>query len=54
VAPPHDQKPAWWIAKQLAENLGAGACMPFKDMEEYLSHRVEKSGHSWRRSRRRA
>jgi len=47
VAPPHDQKPAWWIAKQLAEKLGVGACMPFKDMEEYLSFRVEKSGHSW-------
>jgi thiosulfate reductase/polysulfide reductase chain A len=47
VAPPHDQKPAWWIAKQLADKLGVGACMPFKDMEEYLSYRVEKSGHSW-------
>ncbi|MDZ7590452.1 MAG: molybdopterin-dependent oxidoreductase [Rubrivivax sp.] len=47
VAPPHDQKPAWWIAKQLAEKLGVGASMPFKDMEEYLSFRVEKSGHSW-------
>jgi thiosulfate reductase/polysulfide reductase chain A len=47
VAPPHDQKPAWWIAKQLADKLGIGACMPFKDMEEYLSYRIEKSGHSW-------
>lgn len=47
VAPPHDQKPAWWIAKQLGEKLGVGAAMPFKDMEEYLSFRVEKSGHSW-------
>ncbi len=47
IAPPHDQKPAWWIAKQLAEKLGIGACMPFKDMEEYLSYRVEKSGYSW-------
>ncbi len=47
VAAPHDQKPSWWIAKQLAEKLGVGACMPFKDMEEYLSFRVEKSGYSW-------
>ena len=47
VAAPHDQKPAWWIAKQLAEKLGVGACMPFKDLEEYLAARVEKSGHSW-------
>jgi thiosulfate reductase / polysulfide reductase chain A len=49
VAAPHDQKPAWWIAKQLADRLGIGACMPFKDMEEYLSYRIEKSGHSWER-----
>ena len=47
VAPPHDQKPAWWIAKQLAEKLGVGACMPFKDMEQYLSYRVQQSGHDW-------
>jgi len=47
IAPPHDQKPSWWIAKQLADKLGIGAAMPFKDMEEYLSYRVEKSGYSW-------
>lgn len=47
VAPPHDQKPSWWIAKQLADKLGIGACMPFEDIEEYLSYRIEKSGHSW-------
>ncbi len=41
---PHEQKPGWWIAKQLAEKLGIGQCMPFADMEEYLVHRVEKSG----------
>jgi len=44
---PHDQKPGWWMAKQLAEKLGIGECMPFKDMEEYLRTRVEKSGMSW-------
>ncbi len=47
VAAPHDQKPSWWIAQQLAQRLGIGACMPFKDMEEYLSYRIEKSGHNW-------
>lgn len=47
VAPPHDQKPAWWIAKQLANKLGVPECMPFDDMESYLKARVEKSGHSW-------
>jgi thiosulfate reductase/polysulfide reductase chain A len=47
MPPPADQKPGWWIAKQLADKLGIGACMPFKDMEEYLRFRVEKSGLSW-------
>jgi thiosulfate reductase/polysulfide reductase chain A len=47
VAPPHDQKPAWWIAKQLADKLGIGACMPFKDLEEYLARRVAGAGLDW-------
>jgi thiosulfate reductase/polysulfide reductase chain A len=48
VAPaPQDQKPGWWIAKQLANKLGIGACMPFADLEEYLRYRIEKSGLSW-------
>ncbi|MBK6603080.1 MAG: molybdopterin-dependent oxidoreductase [Betaproteobacteria bacterium] len=47
VASPHEQKPGWWIAKQLAEKLGIGACMPFKDMEEYLKTRVQNAGLSW-------
>jgi len=47
VAAPHDQKPGWWIAKQLAGKLGIAECMPFKDMEEYLRFRIEKSGMSW-------
>ncbi|MCX7894062.1 MAG: molybdopterin-dependent oxidoreductase [Burkholderiales bacterium] len=44
---PADQKPGWWMAKQLAAKLGIPECMPFKDIEEYLSWRVEKAGHSW-------
>jgi thiosulfate reductase/polysulfide reductase chain A len=47
VAAPHDQKPAWWIAKQLADKLGIGGSMPFKDMDEYLAYRIEKSGFDW-------
>jgi len=47
VAAPNEQKPGWWIAKQLANKLGIGECMPFKDMEEYLAFRIEKSGYSW-------
>jgi thiosulfate reductase/polysulfide reductase chain A len=47
VPPPHEQQPGWWIAKQLANRLGIADCMPFKDMEEYLRYRIEKSGMSW-------
>jgi len=44
---PHDQKPNWWIAKELAKKLGIPECLPFADIEEYLRFRVEKSGMSW-------
>ncbi len=44
---PHDQKPNWWIAKQLAAKLGIPECLPFKDIEEYLRFRVESSGLDW-------
>jgi len=44
---PADQKPGWWIAKQLAAKLGVPDCMPFDDIEQYLRYRVEKSGYSW-------
>jgi len=47
VQPPHDQQPGWWIAKRLSERLGIPECMPFKDMDEYLRYRVEKSGFSY-------
>ena len=47
VAPPHEQKPGWWIAKQLAAKLGIGECMPFADLEQYLRHRIENSGLSF-------
>jgi len=47
VAPPHEQKPAWWIAKQLADKLGVGACMPFDSLEPYLKQRVTAAGLSW-------
>ena len=47
MAAPADQKPNWWIAKQLAGKLGIPECMPFGDIEEYLRYRVEKSGYDW-------
>ncbi|HYQ98610.1 MAG TPA: molybdopterin-dependent oxidoreductase [Casimicrobiaceae bacterium] len=47
MAAPHDQRPNWWIAKELAKKLGIAECLPFADIEEYLRYRVEKSGLSW-------
>jgi thiosulfate reductase/polysulfide reductase chain A len=47
MPPPHDQKPNWWIAKELAKKLGIPECLPFADIEEFLRYRVEKSGMSW-------
>jgi thiosulfate reductase/polysulfide reductase chain A len=44
VAAPGDQKPGWWIAKQLAGKLGIPESMPFEDIEQYLAVRCEKSG----------
>ena len=47
VKPMYDTKPGWWIAKELAGRLGLQQHFPFKDVTEYLRHRVEKSGHSF-------
>ncbi|NJD32602.1 MAG: nitrate reductase [Gammaproteobacteria bacterium] len=46
VPPPGDQKPNWWIARELAVKLGLGAYYPWKDIEEYLDHRLKAAGHS--------
>ncbi|MFP4529084.1 MAG: molybdopterin-dependent oxidoreductase [Candidatus Kapaibacterium sp.] len=47
VEAPDDQQPNWWIAKKLADKLGIGHYFPWKNVEEYLSYRVEKAGLSW-------
>jgi thiosulfate reductase/polysulfide reductase chain A len=47
VEPPHEQKPGWWIAKQLANKLGMPEVMPFDHIEDYLKARIEKSGWDW-------
>ncbi len=44
---PQEQKPNWWIAKELAKKLGIPECLPFSDIEEFLRYRVENSGMSW-------
>ncbi len=46
VKSPHDQKPNWWIARELARKLGLEAYYPWQDIEEYLEHRLQAAGHS--------
>jgi thiosulfate reductase/polysulfide reductase chain A len=47
VEPPGDQKPNWWIARQLALKLGLGAYYPWKTIEEYLRQRTAAASLSW-------
>ncbi len=44
VEPPADQKPNWWIARQLAIKLGLGAYYPWQTIEQYLEHRLTGAG----------
>jgi thiosulfate reductase/polysulfide reductase chain A len=44
VQSPHDQKPNWWIARQLAVKLGLEAYYPWKTIEEYLDQRLKRAG----------
>jgi thiosulfate reductase/polysulfide reductase chain A len=47
VASPDEQKPNWWIARELALKLGLEAYYPWKDIEEYLAFRLQKGGYSY-------
>jgi thiosulfate reductase/polysulfide reductase chain A len=47
VPSPHDQKPNWWIARELAGKLGLGSYYPWKTIEEYLDYRLTKAGLSF-------
>lgn len=49
VEPPHGQKPAWWMAKKLAEKLNLGHYFPWNNIEDYLRTRVENAGFSYDR-----
>lgn len=44
VESPHDTRPAWRMAKELAQKLGVGDYFAFRDFEEYLGARLEGSG----------
>jgi thiosulfate reductase/polysulfide reductase chain A len=44
VESPADQKPGWWIARELARKLDLGHYFPWNDIEEYLETRLAAAG----------
>jgi thiosulfate reductase/polysulfide reductase chain A len=40
VAPMHDSKPGWWMARELAKRLDLEAYFPWRDIEQYLDTRL--------------
>ncbi len=44
VGPPGDQKPNWWIARELATRLGLEAFYPWTNVEDYLDTRLKSAG----------
>ncbi len=44
VEAPHDQKPGWWMARELGKYLGLEKYFPWKDIEDYLDTRLKKAG----------
>lgn len=52
VAPPDDQKPNWWIARELALRLGLEAWYPWKTIEEYHQKRCELGGFDYAQLKR--
>lgn len=46
VSPKYDSKPAWWIAKNIAERLDLGDYFNYDDFEEVISWQLEKMGTS--------
>ncbi len=46
MKPKYNSKPAWWMAKQLAQKMGLGAYFPWKDIEEYLGWQLKQMGTS--------
>lgn len=50
VEPPHEQKPGWWIGRELGIRLGLESYFPWKDAEQCLRTRLEKGGYDWARA----
>ncbi len=46
ATPKYDSKPAWWMAKQLANKMGKGDYFPFDTIEEELDWQLKKVGTS--------
>ncbi|MBC8320368.1 MAG: molybdopterin-dependent oxidoreductase [Bacteroidetes bacterium] len=46
VKPKYDSKPAYWIAKQLANKMGLGAYFPFDDITDLLDWQLKQVGSS--------
>ena len=46
VEPQYNTKPAWWMAKQLANKLGLNEYFPFETHEEQLDWQLKKMGTS--------
>lgn len=46
VKPKYDTKPAWWIAKQLAEKMGLGEYFPYDDITDLLDWQLKQIGSS--------
>ncbi|MDY7033743.1 MAG: molybdopterin-dependent oxidoreductase [Thermodesulfobacteriota bacterium] len=44
--PKYNSKPAWWMAKQLANKMGLGRYFPWNNIESYLDFRLKKVGSS--------
>jgi len=47
VAPMHDTKPGWWIARSLAQRMNLADYFPWKDGEDYVRTRVASAGLSF-------
>lgn len=46
AAPMGDSKPAWWIARQIAERLGLSQYFPYEDFSEVLDWQLKQVGSS--------
>ncbi len=47
VPAPHEQKPNWWIARELALRLGLKDHFAWNDIEDYLGTRLQKGGYDF-------